>query len=304
MFEALPLLGAGMVYQPALHDETLEHHLGIDYLEIPTDTMLADLPAWSARLDALKRNFLTVAHGIYMSLGDASGPHLDYLDRLLPYLEMLEPIWFSDHADLGNVVDDPIGMHFHGIEVPFTRGQAAVFRRNMRTFQQRVGLPLLAENIPHEFLIPMPGGLPEPLFLREALQEPECGLLLDVENLRINALNFRFDPYAWLEQAPLERTVEIHVAGGERQATGERAGQWIDTHSQPVPDADWRMVEYVVKRAPVKAITLERDQRYPPMEAIVAELDIARSILSSATQAPSVRSNADGRRSTPEQITG
>ncbi len=298
MFDALPLLGAGMVYQPTRHGETLEHRAGIDFLEVPTDTVLANLPDWSGRIEELKQNFVVIAHGIYMSLGDASGPHLDYLDRLLPYLEMLEPVWFSDHVDMGNMVDDPIGMHFHGMEVPFTQGQAAAFRRNMRTFQQRVRLPLLAENIPHEFLIPIPGGLPEPLFLREALQEPECGLLLDVENLRINALNFHFDAYAWLEQAPLERTVEIHVAGGEQQATGDRAGRWIDTHSQPVPDADWRMVEYVVARAPVKAITLERDQRYPPMEDIVAELDIARGILASAPP------NVYSARPTPVQVIG
>jgi uncharacterized protein (UPF0276 family) len=104
-------------------------------------------------------------------------------------------------------------------------------------------------------------------------------LLLDVENLRLNSLNFGFEPYEWLERAPLDRTVEIHVAGGERRETGDRAGRWIDTHSQPVPDANWRMVEYVVKHAPVKAITLERDQRHPPMPDIVAELDIARGIL-------------------------
>jgi uncharacterized protein (UPF0276 family) len=292
MFENLPPLGAGLMYHPDRHEEILEHRAGIDFVEVPTDMFLAKLPDWSERLDELKRNFTTIAHGIYMSLGDASGPHVDYLDRLASYIEMLKPVWFSDHVDMGNMPDDALGMHFHGMEIPFTSGQAEVFRSNMQLFQQRIGLPLLAENIAHDFLIPMPGNLPEPLFLCDALGAPECGLLLDVENLRLNSFNFEFDPYAWLDRAPLERTVEIHIAGGERRATGERAGRWIDTHSQPVPDEDWRMVEYVLARAPVKAITLERDQRFPPMQESVAELDIARGLLQSAQRSLNVRGSA------------
>ncbi|HLZ28920.1 MAG TPA: DUF692 domain-containing protein [Chloroflexota bacterium] len=290
VFDHIPVLGAGLGYQDELHAEIVAHRDAIDFLEIPTDQFLRQIPEWNDRLREIKDNFATVAHGVYMSLGDAGGAHVEYLDRLIPYLDTLDPFWFSDHIDMGNIPGDDLGMYFHGMQVPFTHEQAAVFRRNMQVFSDRVRRPLLVENIFYKFVFPMPNGLSEPAFIREILKDSDWGLLLDVTNVYINALNFDFDPYAWLEQAPLERTVEIHIAGGELRTSGDWQGKWADTHSQPVPDAVWRMLEYVVARAPVKAVLLERDQNYPPIQEMLAELDIARGILASSQRGPNVAS--------------
>jgi uncharacterized protein (UPF0276 family) len=287
VFENIPYLGAGYAYQAERHDEIVENRSRIDFLEIPTDVYLDDRPAWSGRLAELRRLFPVVAHGIYMSLGDASGAHLDYLDRLVPYLDLLQPAWFSDHIDMGNVPDDPLGRHFHGMQVPFTPAQAAVFQTNLRLFQERAGLPLLLENVAYDFVIPMPDSVPEPQFLTEVFENTPCGLLLDITNVQLNALNFGFEARAWLEQAPLERAVEIHVAGGELIESGPWAGRWADTHSQPVPDEVWRLLEFVVTRAPVKAVILERDQRQPPISELLAEMQIARGILDAARRGKS-----------------
>src|ERR1700730_1651476 len=138
MFDQLPFLGAGLSYQSDRHAEFVEYRGGIDFLEIPTDVFLGKLPDWSDRLMELKQNFTTLAHGIYMSLGDASGAHGEYRDRLVSYIEMLGPILFSDHIDMGNVPSDELGKNFHGMQVPFTHEQAAVFQRNMRYFQERI----------------------------------------------------------------------------------------------------------------------------------------------------------------------
>jgi uncharacterized protein len=282
MFEHVPFLGAGLGYQAELHDEILAHRDGIDFLEVPIDQFMGHMPGWTDRLVDLKRTFTTVAHGIYMSLGDAKGAHLDYLDRLAPFIETLDPLVVGDHIDMGNLPDDELGMYFHGMPVPFTREQAAVFRCNMRVFADRIRRPLLIENIFYKFVVPMPDRLPEPVFIGEILQGTDHGLVLDVTNLSLNALNFGFDPYAWLEQAPLEHTVYIHVSGGEKRIGGRWDGKWADTHSQPVPDEVWRMVERVVAQVPVKGIMLERDQNYPPMADMLAELRTARKILAGA----------------------
>jgi len=298
MFEGLPLLGAGLSYQHELHDEIVDCRAGIDFLEIPTDLFVDQLPEWSDRLTEMMENFTTVAHGIYTSLGDAAGPHLDYLEHVAPFITTLNPVWFSDHLDMGNDPGDAKAMHAHGMPVPFTRAQVEVFRQNMSVAQKRIGLPLLVENLFYKFVIPMPGSLPEPVFIHEILEGTEHGLLLDVENLYVNSLNFNFDAYDWLEQAPLERAVEIHVAGGERAIGGEWAGKWLDSHSQPVPDEVWKLAEYVVKRAPVKAILLERGQRFPPMADLLAELEIARGLLAGASP------KSDGVDSGPSLVPG
>jgi uncharacterized protein (UPF0276 family) len=298
MLESIPFLGAGLGYQRELHDDILANREGIDFLEVPTDLFLRELPDWHPQLMEIKHNVTTVAHGIYMSLGDAAGPHLEYLERLAPYIEELDPVLFSDHIDMGNLPDHELGKFFHGMQVPFTLEQAAVFQGNMRIFSERIGRPLLVENLFYNFVLPMSGSLPEPAFIGEILRDTEFGLLLDVTNVYLNSLNLHFDAYAWLEQAPLDRTVEIHVAGGEQATSGPRAGEWADTHSRPVPDAVWRMVEYVVARGQVKAVLLERDQDYPPMAELLAELRIARQILAGAS------SESDAGRPKPAPVAG
>ncbi|MHB8573790.1 MAG: MbnB/TglH/ChrH family RiPP precursor modification enzyme [Dehalococcoidia bacterium] len=282
MFEQLPFLGAGLGYQADLHDAILAHRDDIDFLEVPVDQFMGQMPEWTDRLLDLKRAFTTVAHGVYMSLGDARGAHVDYLDRLAPFVELLEPIVVGDHIDMGNQPDSDLGRYLHGMPIPFTREQAAIFRRNMDFFADRLRRPLLVENIFYKFVVPMPDRLPEPVFISEILRDTKHGLILDITNLCINALNFGFDPYAWLEQAPLEHTVYIHVSGGEQRLGGDWDGKWADTHSQPVPDGVWRMVEWVVAQVPVRGILLERDQNYPPMAELLAELRIARQILGNA----------------------
>lgn len=280
MFESIPFLGAGLGYQADLHDEIMAHREGIDFLEVPIDQFLSHLPAWQYRLLELKHTFPTVAHGVYFSLGDARGPHLEYLERLERFVDALDPLAVSDHIDMGNRPDSDLGQFFHGMPVPFTRDQATVFRTNMQVFAERLRRPLLVENIFYKFVIPLPDSLPEPVFIAEMLRGTEHGLILDVTNLCINALNFGFDPYAWLEQAPLDHVVYLHVSGGERREGGSWDGKWADTHSQPVPDGIWEMVDWVVRQTPVRGILLERDQNYPPFADLLAELRIARQILS------------------------
>ncbi len=283
MLAELSYLGAGLAYQHELHDAILAHRDGIDFLEIPTDIFLKRLPEWTDDLLAVKRNFTTVAHGTKMSLGDAVGWRLEYLDRLEPFLDVLEPVWFSDHLAVAHVPE--VGMLDHGMPIPFTREQAEAIHRNIRTVTQRIARPLLLENIFYQYIFPLKSGFSEPAFIREVVEGADCGFLLDLTNLQINAANFGFDPYAWLDEAPLDRTVEIHVAGSEKRMYGGWSGKWIDTHSQPVPDEVWRLVEYVVARAPVKAVLLERDQNYPPMSDLLEELRIAREILAGTHQA-------------------
>jgi len=194
MFEQLPFLGAGLGYQADLHDAILAHRDDIDFLEVPVDQFMGQMPGWKDRLLDLKRTFTTVAHGVYMSLGDASGAHLDYLDRLAPFVEGLDPIVVGDHIDMGNQPDGELGMYLHGMPIPFTREQAAIFRRNMGIFASRLRRPLLVENIFYKFVVPMLDQLTEPVFIGEILRDTEHGLLLDITNLCINALNFDFDP--------------------------------------------------------------------------------------------------------------
>nr|MDT0665282.1 DUF692 family protein [Micromonospora sp. DSM 115978] len=110
----------------------------------------------------------------------------------------------------------------------------------------------------------------------------EHGLLLDLTNAWINAQNYGFDVDDWLSAVPLDRVVELHVAGGELRTRGPKAGSWHDSHSRPVPEEIWRLVADVVAVAPVRAITLEWSNDVPPMPELLDHLNRARQLLDGA----------------------
>ena len=110
-------------------------------------------------------------------------------------------------------------------------------------------------------------------FLRRVLEASDIGLLLDVCNVVINAENHGYDPFDFVKRLPLERVVQIHLAGGER------VGPLVyDTHGRDVADVTWELYEFVLRRAPVQCVILERDQNIPPAEILLEEVGRAREI--------------------------
>jgi hypothetical protein len=110
--------------------------------------------------------------------------------------------------------------------------------------------------------------LDEPEFINDVLDRADCGLLLDLNNLDVNARNHRFDAWRWLEQIPLERVVEIHVAGPEPW----RDGLLLDTHGAPVRSSVYELLDWVVERTGPVPVLLERDNKVPRLSELVAEV--------------------------------
>jgi uncharacterized protein (UPF0276 family) len=102
----------------------------------------------------------------------------------------------------------------------------------------------------------------------------DCGLLLDLENVHANARNHGYDPVAYLESLPLERAVEVHLAGGV-----EHDGIYADTHSRPVPEESWTLLQWLVARTSLRAVIIERDNDLPPFEELLIEVNRASRML-------------------------
>jgi uncharacterized protein (UPF0276 family) len=108
----------------------------------------------------------------------------------------------------------------------------------------------------------------EPAFLTEVLERADCGLLLDVNNVFVNAQNHGFDPYAWLERIPLDRVLQLNVAGHE---------PWdesliIDTHGATVRDEVYALMAWVIERTGPRPVLLERDTNIPPLSELLDEI--------------------------------
>src|SRR5262249_22207600 len=139
----------------------------------------------------------------------------------------------------------------------FTEESLEAVCRNVRSLTARIPTPFLLENITYYFPIPC-AQMTEPQFITRVLEDTDIGMLLDVNNGWVNSVNLGYDPYEFLESIPLERVVQIHIAGGKMSD-----GMLIDTHSATVNETVWGLLDHVLANAPVRAVSLEWDQDWP-----------------------------------------
>ena len=204
-----------------------------------------------SRLEQAKSRFPLVTHGVNLSVGSSDELNNDYLSALADLLNFIDAPWWSDHLCFTSID----GAYMHDLlPLPLSAEAVEHVSKRARQAQAAVGRPLLLENI--SYYMEMPGSaLAETDFICQILAGADCGLLLDVNNVYVNAVNLKFDPYKFIDALPLERVVQIHVAGHSNN--GELL---IDTHGAPVIEPVFDLLEYVLARTEVKAIMLERDQ--------------------------------------------
>ncbi|MBX9571298.1 MAG: DUF692 domain-containing protein [Candidatus Obscuribacterales bacterium] len=267
----LPTLGVGLGLRRELATETFAHSSSIDWLEIVPENYMEIGGAARERLDAATQQWPIISHGINLSIGSTDELNTDYLKALKVLIEQVNIPWFSDHLCFTSFD----GIYLQDLlPLPFSKEAVKHIVERIKRVQDFVGRPFLIENI--SFYMHMPGcELPETEFMTQILEEADCGLLLDVNNVYVNSLNHGFDPVQFVNQLPLERVVQIHVAGHKK--IGDYV---IDTHGAAVVDPVFDLLAHVLSKTKVNGIMLERDQNFPDFAEIIAELDRIREIAS------------------------
>lgn len=267
MIEGLPDCGVGLVYHPEMRNDVSRFRDKIDYLELIADRVLSDLGLQEARF--LAGEFRLLFHGLRLSIGSDQLPDTTYVKSLATVVQKFGPHWISDHIALTRVGDIELGRL---LPVPFSADSASVICRNVRHIQLAFGCPFLLENIAYYFIAPGTE-LDEASFITSVLEATNSGMLLDLNNLYVNSVNHGYDPYRFLSALPLQRVIEVHIAG---HAWRDEIA--VDTHGHAVDPEVWALLEWVCAHARVRAVTLERDQNIPDFSEIVSELDRMRAI--------------------------
>lgn len=265
----VPRLGIGLGLRPELEPLVLGDTGAVDWLEVIAEHYMGR-PAAVDRLLELAGGRRIVPHGIELSIGTETEPDRAYLDDLIGLVQAVDAPWFSDHLCFTR------SSEFHlGALTPLPRSQpvARSVARRARAVQEAVGRPFLLENIAYH--VRMPGELTEGEFITSVVEEAGCGLLLDLANLFQNAVNHEYDAYQLLDQLPLERVIQVHLAGGTLGADR----RYHDTHSEAVPEGVWDLLAHLWARAPVAGVLLERDQNLSRTGEILADLGRARALV-------------------------
>lgn len=274
--QQLPQLGVGLGLRRSLFEDTMAHRDKIDWLEIVPENFMGKGGRAMEMLDiAIDQGFPIISHGVNLSIGSVDPLNEQYLDELEALFQRIQPAWFSDHLCFTSVG----GVYLHDlIPLPHTWEAVDHVVRRVKTVQSRFEIPFLIENVSYYANFDCQE-LTEAQFLTEVLERSGCGLMLDVNNVYVNAQNHGYDPVAFLEEIPLERTVQLHVAGHLR-----RKHLIIDTHGASVCTEVYALLEEVLRRTAVNGILLERDQDIPPMTELLDELAEIRRIVNRVEQ--------------------
>jgi hypothetical protein len=224
-------------------------------------------------LDACAARWPVIPHGTSLDLGGLDPLDDAFLDGVAALAARLDAPFWSDHLCFSRVN----GVWLHDlVPIPFTREAADHVVRRIRAARARVGRPFLLEN--PTYYVQLPGGeLSEAELLSRVCEEADCGLLLDVNNVWVNAHNHGYDPLAFLDALPLHRVRQVHLAGHE-----VRPEAIIDTHGAAVPEPVWELYRELLARTGPVSTLVEWDQHIPSLEAVLDQADRARALLAAA----------------------
>lgn len=178
-----------------------------------------------AMIEELSRSVPIVAHGVTLSVGTAMEPDRLFLRELRAFLETVHAPWYSEHLAFTRTPSHDLSQL---MPLPRTAPMLRIVCDNLETVKRELGVPLLLENVSYYFEYPG-AEMSEHEFLLRVLLASRSSLLLDVENVRINAANHGYDPIRFVRDLPPRVVRAIHVAGGQTQG-----GLELDSHDRPV----------------------------------------------------------------------
>ncbi len=277
---SLPRHAAGIGLKPEYEGDVLQEagRAGLSFVEIHAENHMVEGGPRLSRLAAIARRVGLSVHGVSASLGGAEPLDRSHLARLRSLVSRLQPTLLSEHLAWCRR-----GGHYHAdlLPVPYSRASLALVADHVMELQDLLGRSVLIENPSTYFEFAL-SEMREADFLAELVARTGCGLLFDVNNLFVSALNHGWDINRYLDALPATAIGEYHLAGHtvERHREGEFR---IDTHDAPVAEGVWALFEIVVARFGPRPTLIERDDRLPPFAELRAEAARAAAVLAAAS---------------------
>jgi hypothetical protein len=242
----------------------------VPWFEVHSENYFADGGPVLAALDRTRADYPLSLHGVGLSLGSTDSLERPHLDKLARLIARVEPALVSEHLCWSSVV----GRHFNDLlPLPFTEEALDHVCSRVQEVQDYLGREIAVENV-SAYVTFDDSTMPEWEFVAAVVRKTGCKLLLDVNNIYVNAVNHGFDADTYLAAMPREAIVEIHLAGFD--ATGPCL---IDTHGARVAPEVWALYRRTIARIGPRPTLIEWDIDIPEFSVLEAEAATAAAIL-------------------------
>ena len=262
-------LGYGLGLRKEYYDIILQQKPAVDWFEIISENYMVRGGKPLYYLDAVRERYPLVMHGVSLSIGGTDPLNYDYLRDLQALVDRVQPCWFSDHL----CWTGQGGHNLHDLmPLPYTDETIKHVAGRVRTVQELLGQRMLLENV-SSYITYQHSQMSEWEFYRAVCEEADCLMLLDINNIYVSSRNHGFNPMDYLNGIPQERVQQFHLAGHE-----DHGDFVIDTHDHPVVDPVWQLYAAALSRFGPVSTMIERDDRMPPFDELLSELQQARDI--------------------------
>ena len=267
-----PLTGTGIGLRQPHYREVFERRPALAFLEVHSENFFLDGGASMHALERARAAYPISLHGVGLSLGSADRLAEDHLAKLKRLVDRVEPALVSEHLCWGGVGS----VHFNDLlPLPHTGETLALLADRVDRVQATLKRAILVENL-SAYVEFRDSDMTETAFLAELARRTGCGLLLDINNLYVNATNFGFDPVERLAELDASTIGQIHLAG---HAVVDDC--LIDTHGSLVGDPVWSLYAEACRRFGPRPTLIEWDTDLPALDVLLSEAARASAIAAS-----------------------
>mgnify|MGYP000356536007 CR=1 FL=1 len=260
-----PVHGAGLGLRRSLAAPLAETPpTQVSFMEVAPENWIGVGGRWGKRFREFTERYPFMCHGLSLSIGSPSPLDEAFLHKLKRFLNEHNIRSYSEH--LSYCSDD--GHLYDLMPIPFTEEAVKYVASRIKRVQDILERPLVMENV--SYYAATGKEMSEIEFIRAVLEEADCPLLLDVNNIYVNSINHgEYSPAEFLQAMPAERIAYLHIAGHYNEAED----LIIDTHGADIIDPVWDILDQTYARFGVVPTLLERDFNLPPVPELLAEVD-------------------------------
>ncbi len=275
--EVLAHRSAGVGLKPEHAEDIFAGPRRVDFFEIHAENYMGAGGPPHHLLHRICEDYPLSIHGVGLSIGGADVLDRGHLKRLKTLIDTYRPALFSEHlawsTHEGIFLNDLLPLPYNDISLAHVCAQ-------VDEVQEAIGMRMLLEN-PSTYVTFGASSMTEIEFLRAVAQRTGCGLLLDVNNVHISAVNHGFDAAAYIDTFPVQYVDEFHLAGFAEDRDSSGARLLIDDHGRPVGETVWELYARALMRCSAPTL-VEWDNDVPPFDTLAAEAGRVRTLMAAS----------------------
>ena len=260
----------GIGFRRDFADEFLENdRFKPDFIEFAPENWIGMGGYWKKKLDKVAERYPVICHGLSLSIGSPDELDWDFLNALKEFLNTYNVKIYSEHLSFSKAANAHL---YDLLPIPFREDAVKHVAERIRMVQDFLERPLVIENV--SYYTPVAAEMNEVTFIQQVVDESGCQLLLDVNNVYVNAFNHNYDAKEFIRQLPLDKVTYIHMAGHEKVSPD----LIIDTHGQPIIDPVYELFDYTAALLKPVPVLLERDFNIPETDELITEMRLLKEI--------------------------